>query len=75
MRGLAVLSDNSCDENCLNLSCDASNHLGESMCVDLLCCAAILPVQHDDECEAHAAFMVESECFGVVGCGATTSDR
>ena len=31
------------------------------------------PVQDDDECEAHAAFLVESEGFGVLDCGATTS--
>ena len=30
-------------------------------------------VQDDDECEAHAAFLVESEGFGVLDCGATTS--
>ena len=38
-----------------------------------LCGAAVSPVQDDDECEAHAAFLVESEGFGVLDCGATTS--
>ena len=33
----------------------------------------LLSVQDDDECEAHAAFPVESEGFGVLDCGATTS--
>ena len=33
---------------------------------------AVSPVQ-DEECEAHAAFLVESEGFGVLDCGATTS--
>ena len=40
---------------------------------DFLCGAAISPVQDDDECEAHAAFLVESEGFDVLDCGATTS--
>ena len=31
------------------------------------------PVQDDDECEAHAAFLIDSEGFGVLDCGATTS--
>ena len=31
------------------------------------------PVQDDDVCQAHAAFLVESEGFGVLDCGATTS--
>ena len=35
--------------------------------------AAVSPVEDDDECEAHAAFLVESEGFGVLDCGATTS--
>ena len=38
----------------------------------ILCGTAISPVQDDDECEAHAAFLVESEGFGVLDCGATT---
>ena len=41
--------------------------------MDPLCGAAVSPVQDDDECEAHAAFLVESEGFGVLDCGATTS--
>ena len=41
--------------------------------MDLLCGPAVSPVQDDDECEAHAAFRVESEGFGVVDFGATTS--
>ena len=45
----------------------------DSICVDLLYGAAISPVQDDDECEAHAAFLVESIGFGVLDCGATTS--
>ena len=40
--------------------------------VDLLRVAAVSPVQDDDECEAHAAFLVASEGFGVLDCGATT---
>ena len=43
------------------------------MCLDFLCGAAISLVQDEDECEAHAAFLVESEGFGVLDCGATTS--
>ena len=55
--------DNSRDEKCsLNL-----------FQVDSLCGTAVSPVQHDDEHEAHAAFLVESEGFGVLDCGATTS--
>ena len=38
-----------------------------------MCGAAVSPVQDDDECEAHAVFLVESEGFGVLDCGATTS--
>ena len=72
VRGPAVNPDNFCDEKCLNLSCDASNHLYDSMCLDLLCGAAFLHVG-DDECEAHAAFLMEFEGFGVLDCGATTS--
>ena len=45
----------------------------DSCYVDPLCGTAISPVQDDDECEAHAAFLVESEGFGVLDCGATTS--
>ena len=50
-----------------------SNHLDHSVCLDFLCGAAISPAQDDDESEAHAAFLVESEGFGVLDCGATTS--
>ena len=38
-----------------------------------MCGAAVSPVQDDDECEAHAAFLVESEGFGVLDTSATTS--
>ena len=38
-----------------------------------MCGAVFSPVQDDDECEAHAAFLVESEGFGVLDCGAITS--
>ena len=55
--------DNSRDEKCSS----------DSFQVDRLCGAAVSPVQDDDECEAHAAFLVESEGFGVLDCGATTS--
>ena len=41
--------------------------------MDFLCGAAISPAQDDDECEAHAANLMESERFGVLDCGATTS--
>ena len=41
--------------------------------VDSLCGTAVSPVQDDDECEVHAAFLVESEGFGVLDRGATTS--
>ena len=61
------------DPMCLNLVCDASNHFDDSMCFDFLCGAAITPVQDDDDREAHAAFLVESEGFGVLDCGAFTS--
>ena len=44
----------------------------DSFQVDPLCGAAVSPVQDDDECEAHAVFLVESEGFGVLDCGATT---
>ena len=55
--------DNSRDEKCsLNL-----------FQVDPLSGTAVSPVQDDDECEAHAAFLVESEGFGVLDCGVTTS--
>ena len=44
----------------------------QTLCyVDPLCGTAVSPVQDDDECEAHAAFLVESEGFGVLDCGAT----
>ena len=42
----------------------------DSLYVDPLCGTAISPVQDDDECEAHAAFLVESEGFRVLDCGA-----
>ena len=61
------------DGKCLNFLCDASNHLDESIRVDLLCGAPIFPVQDDDECEAHAASLVESEGFGILDTGGTTS--
>ena len=55
--------DNSLDEKCsLNL-----------FQVDSLCGTAVSPVQDDDDYEAHAAFLVESEEFGLLDCGATTS--
>ena len=44
----------------------------DSFQVDPSCGAAVSPVQDDDECEAHAAFLVESQGFGVLDCGATT---
>ena len=65
-------TDSSLDEECVHFSCDASNHLDDSICVDLVCGATMSPVQDDDECEAHAAFLIESEVFGVLDCGATT---
>ena len=37
------------------------------------CVALRFLVHDDDECEAHAAFLVESEGFGVLDSGATTS--
>ena len=55
--------DNSRDEKCSS----------DSFRVDSLCDAAVSPVQDDDECEAHAAFLEESKGFGVLDCGATTS--
>ena len=55
--------DNSLDEKC---SLD-------SFQVDPLCGTAVSLVQDDHECEAHAAFLVESEGFGVLDTGATTS--
>ena len=55
--------DNSRDEKCSS----------DSFQVDPLCGAAVSPVQDNDECEGHAAFLVESEGFGVLDCGATTS--
>ena len=55
--------DNSRDEKC-------SSDLFQE---DSLRGAAVSPVQDDDECEVHAAFLVESEGFGVLDCGATTS--
>ena len=54
--------DNSRDEKCSLDLCQ----------VDSLCGTAVSPVQ-DDDCEAHAAFLVESEGFDVLDCGATTS--
>ena len=63
VRGPASNTDSSRDEKCVNFLSDASNHFDDSICVDLLCGAA----------EAHAAFLVESEGFGVLDCGATTS--
>ena len=56
-------TDNSRDEKC------SSN----SFQVDPLCGTAVSPVQDDDECKAHAAFLVECEAFGVLDCGATNS--
>ena len=55
--------DNSSDEKCSS----------DPFQVDPLCGAAVSPVQDDDEREARAAFLVESEGFGVLDCGATTS--
>ena len=65
-------TNSSLDETCVHFSCDASNHLDDSICVDLVCGATMSPDQDDDECEAHAAFLIESEVFGVLDCGATT---
>ena len=48
--------DNSRDEKCSS----------DSFHVDTLCGTAISPVQDDDEYEAHVAFLVESEGFGVL---------
>ena len=45
----------------------------DSFQVDPLCGTAVSPVQDDDECEAHAGFLVESEGFCVLDCGTTTS--
>ena len=50
-----------------------SNRLDDSMCLDFLCGAATSPVQDEDQCEAHAAYLVEAEGFRVLDCGATTS--
>ena len=55
--------DNSRDEKCSS----------DWFQVDPLCGTAVSPVQDDDECEAHAAFLVEAEGFGVLDCGATSS--
>ena len=55
--------DNSRDEKC-------SSDLFQ---VDSLCGTAVSPVQDDDEKEVHAAFLVESEGFGVLDCVANTS--
>ena len=55
--------DNSRDKECSS----------DSFHLDPLCGAAVSHVQDDDGCEAHAAFLVESEGFGVLDCGATTS--
>ena len=60
------IPDNSRAEKCLN-------HLDESVCLNSLCGAAMSLAQDDDEREAHAAFLVESEGFGILDCGATTS--
>ena len=49
----------------------SSNHFDDSVCLDFLHGAAISPAQDDDEREAHAAFLLESEGFGVLDCGAT----
>ena len=38
-----------------------------------LCCCGLSRVQDDDECEAHAALLMESEGFGVLDSGATSS--
>ena len=57
------IPDNSRFEKC-------SSHLDDSVCLDFLCGAAISPAEDDDEREAHAAFLVESEGFGVLDCGA-----
>ena len=48
-------------------------HLDDSVCLALACGAAIHPIQEEDKFEAHAAFLVEAKCFGVLDCGATTS--
>ena len=55
--------DNSRDDKC-------SSDLFQ---VDSLCGTAVSPVQDDDEKEAHAAFLVESEGFCVLDCVANTS--
>ena len=59
VRGPASNTDNSRDEKC-------SSNLFQ---VDSLCGTAVSPVQDDDEYEAHAAFLLESEGFGVLDCG------
>ena len=56
-------SDKSRDEKCSS----------GSFQVDPVFGFAVSLVQDDDECKARAAFLVESEGFGVLDCGATTS--
>ena len=57
--------DSSIDEQCLSFSCDASHQLDDSMCVWIsFAVLRYLPVQDDEECQARAAFMVESEGLG-----------
>ena len=41
----------------------------DSFQVDPLCGAVVSPVQDDDECEAHAAFLVDCEGSGVLDSG------
>ena len=38
------------------------------MCLNSFCGAAMTPAQDDDEREAHAALLVESEGFGILDC-------
>ena len=66
LRGFCNISHKSVFENC-------STHLEDSICLDFFCGAAIYPAKEEDECEAHAAFLVEADGFGVMDCGATTS--
>ena len=47
-----------------------SNHLDELARLNSFCGAAMTPAQDDDEREAHAALLVESEGFGILDCGA-----
>ena len=66
-------TDNSRDEECMHFSCDASNPVDDSICVDLLSGAPISPVPTTRMSVTHAAFSGRIRSFQNLDSGVKTS--